>query len=348
MGGKGKASGGKGPGGGRGGGRGRGGRGGGGHGGGGPRRGGGLQPDWARGFGTSFCSCTVENCGRPHEGDEDPEASGAASVVFPVPLAMWDLNQCDPKRCSGRKLARLGCLRELRLQQRFPGVALTPSATDCVSPGDYHLIHSDGLAVVDCSWNRLDDVPFARIKSAAPRLLPWLVAANPVNYGKPCKLTCAEALSAGLYIAGYRDAAELLMNKFKWGHGFITLNREVLESYMACETGAEVLETQNRWLTEGGPKRGVSAPRDVPESSSESDADEEDVDVESDSASDDSMPPLEPNRNKTHNRIGGESRRSRFPQNPRDMPPSESDSTESEPDEATDLAARVAAAEVRD
>ena len=66
-----------------------------------------------------------------------------------------------------------------------------------------------------------------------------------------------------------------------------------------------MLETQNRWLTDGGPKRGVSAPRDVPESSSESDADEEDVDVESDSASDDSMPPLEPNRNKTHNRIGG-------------------------------------------
>jgi hypothetical protein len=30
------------------------------------------------------------------------------------------------------------------------------------------------------------------------------------------------------------------------------------------------------------------------------------------------------------------------------MPPSESDETESEPDEAADLAARVAAAEVRD
>ena len=54
-----------------------------------------------------------------------------------------------------RELARLGCLRELRIQQRFPGVALTPSATDCISPGDYHIIHSDGLAVVDCSWNRL-------------------------------------------------------------------------------------------------------------------------------------------------------------------------------------------------
>ena len=258
---------------------------------------------------------------------------------------MWDLGQCDPKRCSGRKLARLGCLRELRLQQRFPGVALTPSATDCVSPGDYHLIHSDGLAVVDCSWNRLDDVPFGRIKSAAPRLLPWLVAANPVNYGKPCKLTCAEALSAGLYISGYRDAAELLMNKFKWGHGFITLNREVLESYVACETGAEVIETQNRWLTEGGPKRGVSAPRDVPESS-ESDEDE------SSGSEDDGVPPLEPNRNKTHNRIGGESRRSAFPS--REMPPSSEDETETESESdggdapGGDLAERVAAVSVRE
>ena len=95
---------------------------------------------------------------------------------------------------------------------------------------DYHLIHSDGLAVVDCSWNRLDDVPFARIKSAAPRLLPWLVAANPVNYGAVQARRRRGASARGLYISGYRDAAELLMNKFKWGHGFITLNREVLES----------------------------------------------------------------------------------------------------------------------
>jgi hypothetical protein len=139
---------------------------GGGGGGGGAR----LQPSWARGGGGGgFCSCTAEECKRPHEGDEDPDADGAASVTFPVPLAMWDLGQCDPKRCSGRKLARLGCLRELRIQQRFPGVALTPDATDCISPGDYHLIHSDGLAVVDCSWNRLDDVPFDKLHSRAPR-----------------------------------------------------------------------------------------------------------------------------------------------------------------------------------
>lgn len=49
---------------------------------------------------------------------------------------------------------------ELRLGVSFPGVILSPMGQSCVSRQDRDIIGNKGLAVVDCSWNRLDDVPF--------------------------------------------------------------------------------------------------------------------------------------------------------------------------------------------
>ena len=54
-------------------------------------------------------------------------------------------------------------MQELRLGQHFPGVMLSPNGRSCISREDADLVHTKGLAVVDCSWNRLDQVPFGEV-----------------------------------------------------------------------------------------------------------------------------------------------------------------------------------------
>jgi pre-rRNA-processing protein TSR3 len=104
-----------------------------------------------------------------------------------------------------------------------------------------------GLAGIDCSWVYADDV-LNLFTPSASRCLPYLIAANPVNYGVPTKLSTVEALSAALYIAGYEQKAERLLSIFKWGLGFITLNQELLESYAQAKDSGEVVEVQKRFI----------------------------------------------------------------------------------------------------
>ncbi len=51
-----------------------------------------------------------------------------------------------------------------------------------------------------------------------------MVAVNPVNYGKPFKLSCVEALAAGLKLIGYEMQADYILSKFKWGENFFKVN----------------------------------------------------------------------------------------------------------------------------
>lgn len=41
-----------------------------------------------------------------------------------IALSPQDFDHCDPKKCSGKKLSRLGLMKELRIGQRFQGVVM--------------------------------------------------------------------------------------------------------------------------------------------------------------------------------------------------------------------------------
>lgn len=161
---------------------------------------------------------------------------------------MWDFNQCDPRKCSGRKLARLGLVRSLKIKQRFPGIVLTPTGQRCLSPADKDIMLSKGLAVVDCSWARIEETPLAALRPKCGRLLPFLVAANPINYGRPCQLSCVEALAAAMYIVGMPKLAEGYLSKFTWGHSFLELNKELLDDYAACTDSKGIIAAQTNYL----------------------------------------------------------------------------------------------------
>ncbi|KAK3346685.1 hypothetical protein B0T25DRAFT_284005 [Lasiosphaeria hispida] len=175
-----------------------------------------------------------------------PAASSARRPTLKA--ACWDLGHCDPKRCSGKKLMRLGLMRELHLGQRHAGVIITPNGKQTVSPADAALLDQFGAAVVECSWARTKEVQWNKVGGKCERLLPYLVAANSVNYGKPWRLNCVEALAAAFYICGHADWAKDVLAPFSYGQAFLDINSSLLKRYAASEDEAGVKRVEAEWM----------------------------------------------------------------------------------------------------
>ncbi|KAI1773782.1 DUF367-domain-containing protein [Hypoxylon cercidicola] len=185
---------------------------------------------------------------RPRARAENDSEDADAPSKPTFKAACWDLNHCDPKRCSGKKLIRLGLMRDLHLGQRHNGVIITPNGKHKLSPADKELMDQYGAAVVECSWARTQEVQWNKVGGKCERLLPYLVAANTVNYGKPLRLNCVEALAAAFYICGHPDWAEEVLKPFNYGASFLAINSKLLKKYAACADEDEIVQTEKEWL----------------------------------------------------------------------------------------------------
>lgn len=166
----------------------------------------------------------------------------------PFKAACWDFDHCDSKRCSGKRLQHFGLLRQLPVGQKHPGVIISPNAKTILSPADAPLLEQHGAAVVECSWVRIAEIPWSRIGGKCERLLPYLIAANSVNYGRPWRLNCVEALAACFMICGKEEWAETILEHFPYGESFLKINASLFRRYAAAEDEAGVKRVEEKWM----------------------------------------------------------------------------------------------------
>lgn len=165
-----------------------------------------------------------------------------------IPLYIYHAGQCDPKKCTGKKMARFELARLYDRISRLPhsAILLDPMAEKALSPADRP---KKGIIVLDCSWEEVERVfPELEKLNLEHRALPYLLAGNPINFGRPCKLNSAEAFAAALYILGHKEQAERVLSKFNWGHSFLELNHEPLEDYSKAKNSTEIVEIQDHYI----------------------------------------------------------------------------------------------------
>ena len=162
-----------------------------------------------------------------------------------MPLVAYRDNSCDPRKCTVKKLERAGFIRLVKKISQIPRntLLLDPTAEQALSPADRSV---KSITVLDCSWEVLNTgaVSSWRIR----RALPFLVAANPVNFGKPCMLSSVEALAAALFIVGEEQQARDILGKVSWGIRFLEVNEEPLTLYAAAKDSTEVVAIQEQYL----------------------------------------------------------------------------------------------------
>ncbi|MEW5760173.1 MAG: DUF367 family protein [Candidatus Thermoplasmatota archaeon] len=169
-----------------------------------------------------------------------------------IKLYIYHKYQCDPKKCTGKKLARFGYAKIVRNlnELRFGSLLLDPNAKTLLSKEDLPRAMKNGLVALDCSW-KFAEYEFRRLmvrRRLIPRSLPYLIPANPINFGQKYKLSTIEAFSSALIILGFREEGEALLNLFKWGKVFVDMNAQPLKDYENASSLAEIVEAEKCYV----------------------------------------------------------------------------------------------------
>jgi pre-rRNA-processing protein TSR3 len=167
-----------------------------------------------------------------------------------VRLVIFHANEDDPKKCTARKLHRFGYAALEKTLRKLPyhAVLLNPFAEKSLSREDLPIAQQQGIVALDCSWKTAEQTFLSLETTTISRALPFLLAANPVNYGKPFQLSTLEAFAAALYILGEVDDAKKILGIYTWGPRFLELNKEPLEDYRQAKDSAEVVRLMKQYI----------------------------------------------------------------------------------------------------
>lgn len=167
-----------------------------------------------------------------------------------IKLFVYHTNEDDPKKCTAKKLSRFEFATIESNIKKIPrgSLILNPLAEKSLSKEDLPVALKNGITALDCSWENVekDFIIFSRFNFN--RALPFLLAANPVNYGKPFKLTTLEAFAASLYIMGEKEQAKELLSIYTWGQQFLILNKELLDRYSEAKNSEEIIKIMREYI----------------------------------------------------------------------------------------------------
>ena len=176
-------------------------------------------------------------------------SSSARAIDDSVPLHVVHLDQDDPRKCSARRMAKAGNAILHFDVRRAPkrGFLLDPNSGKLMGPDDRKSIDRGGsIVALDCSWKRIGESleAISRHTRLEGRTLPVLLAANPVSWGKPGRLSTSEAFAASLFVLGREKQARIVLSSFPYGDSFFDLKYEPLIAYRDAKSNEELSEIQ--------------------------------------------------------------------------------------------------------